>query len=356
MKHERKLKLKGYKGMSFVTTERMLGMTTCARKTLKQLGVHKIKLQEVHFTRFTCGEVKPKIMENVRNKDVFLFFDFNGQPNEDLMNCFLTIDALNLAGAESITLVLPYLPYLRQDRKDEPRTPISAAMVIRFLQHWLRVTRVITIDMHSEQLQAVFTIPTDHLPGSVVFAPWAQETFKDNYANLVVVAPDFGSAKRARKLAELIDGTVGVAILEKKRDSTGVEMLSALGQSVKGKTCLINDDMMDTCGTIIKAATALYAQGATKVVLSATHAIFSPTKEKIDAESIAAGEPEEYVSTAYEKLAVANVKVVVTDSLQTEPHDWLEVLPLGTYLGYVILQNITQGGSVSSLIKKGLPQ
>lgn len=337
---ERQLKLQGYKGMSFVTTERMLGIAATARKTLQKLGVRNIKLQAVHFTRFACGEVKPQILKNVRNKDVFLFFDFNGQPNEDLMNCYLTIDALNLAGAGSITLVLPYLPYLRQDRKDEPRTPISAAMIIRFMQSWPRVTRVITIDMHSEQLQAVFTIPTDHLPGSVIFAPWAQEHFAGQFGKLLVVAPDFGSAKRARKLAEQIDSAVGVAILEKKRDTTGVEILSIIGESVKGKTCLINDDMMDTCGTIIKAANALYTQGATEVILSATHAIFSESGD----------------TTAYSKLAKANVQVIVTDSLQTETYDWLTVLPLGHYLAHVILQNITHGGSVSTLIKKGLPQ
>ena len=189
MKH--KLKRQGYKGMRFVTTERMLGTATAARKTLREMKVPHINLQVINFTEFACKEVKPKIMKNVRNKDVFLFFDFNGHPNQDLMNCFLTIDALNLAGAGSITLVLPYIPYLRQDRKDEPRVSISAALVIRFLQHCSRVTRVITIDMHSEQLQAVFTIPTDHLPGSVIFGPWAKNEFAGQFDNLVVVAPDF---------------------------------------------------------------------------------------------------------------------------------------------------------------------
>ena len=351
MKH--KLKRQGYKGMRFVTTERMLGTATAARKTLREMKVPHINLQVINFTEFACKEVKPKIMKNVRNKDVFLFFDFNGHPNQDLMNCFLTIDALNLAGAGSITLVLPYIPYLRQDRKDEPRVSISAALVIRFLQHCSRVTRVITIDMHSEQLQAVFTIPTDHLPGSVIFGPWAKNEFAGQFDNLVVVAPDFGSAKRARKLAEQIESSVGVAILEKKRGATGVEMLSIIGESVKGKTCLINDDMMDTCGTIIKAANALYAQGAAKVILSATHAIFSSTEEENSVEAVAAGKPEKYISTAYDKLAAANVQVVVTNSLQTEDHDWLTVLPLGNYLAEVILKNIT-GGSVSTLIRKGL--
>ena len=351
MKH--KLKRRGYKGMSFVTTKRMLDTSTVARANLKLQGVNRIKLQEIHFTEFACNEIKPKIMKNVRNKDVFVFFDFNGHPNQDLMNCFLAIDALNLAGAGSITLVLPYIPYLRQDRKDEPRVSISAALVIRFLQHCSRVTRVITIDMHSEQLQAVFTIPTDHLPGSVIFGPWAKNEFAGQFDNLVVVAPDFGSAKRARKLAEQIDGSDGVAILEKKRDTTGVEMLSIIGEPVKGKTCLINDDMMDTCGTIIKASNALYTQGAARVILSATHAIFSPTEEKNSPEAVAAGGPEKYISTAYEKLADANVQVVVTDSLQTAQHDWLTVLPISDYLAEVILKNIT-GGSVSTLIRKGL--
>jgi ribose-phosphate pyrophosphokinase len=355
MKH--KLKRQGYRGMRFVTTERMLDMATAARKALKKLRVPHINIQEVHFTKFACGEVKPKIMKNVRNKDVFLFFDFNGEPNQDLINFYLTIDALNLAGAESITLVIPYLPYLRQDRKDEPRTPISAAMVIRFMQSWPRVTRVITIDMHSEQLQSVFTIPTDHLPGSVIFAPWAKAEFDGQFDKLVVVAPDFGSAKRARKLAEQIDKSIGVAILEKKRDATGVEILSIIGVDVKGKTCLINDDMMDTCGTIIKAAIALYAQGAAKVILSATHAIFSPTEIPVTTDDPTATAEEIKrgfkISTAYQKLSEANVQVVVTDSLVIEEHDWLTVLPLGNYLAQVILKNIT-GGSVSTLIREGL--
>ncbi len=333
-----KPKLTNPNGVTFATTDSMYPMAKSALDTLYERGVQEITLHKIDFTYFACGEVKPKIINNVRHKDVFLFYDFNNQPNEDLMNLLLTIDALHFADARRITLVLPYIPYLRQDRKDEPRTPLSAAMVIRMLQSWDSVKRVITIDMHSEQLQSAFTIPTDHLPGSMLFVPWAKQYYAGQYDSLVAVAPDFGSAKRVRKLAEAIDHDLPVAILEKKRDKNGVDILGTIGASVAGKSCLINDDMMDTCGTIIKAANALYAQGATEVVLSATHAIFS----------------DKDGTSAYDKLGAAKVTVVVSDSIITEKHPWLTVLPLGELMGLTILQNITSDGSVSRLIENGL--
>lgn len=334
-----KVKFTNRSGVAFVTTERMRPMAMESLETLRTYSVKGIQVHEVDFTRFACGEMKPKITENVRHKDVFLFYDFNGQPNDDVVNLLLTIEALHLADAKRITLVLPFMPYLRQDRKDEPRTPISAAWFIRALQQCRSVSRVITIDMHVEQLQAVFTIPTDHLPGRMLFAAWAQKEFVGRYDELVAVAPDFGSAERVRKLAADIDPELSVAILEKKRGKEGVDVLSTIGASVEGKTCLLNDDMMDTCGTIIKAADALYAQGAKQLILSATHPIFSPSGD----------------TTAYEKLGKANVRVVVSDSLVTEEHEWLTILPLGELIGLTILQNITSDGSVSRLIRQGLP-
>tara|TARA_B100000745_G_scaffold298633_1_gene247701 strand:- start:703 stop:1788 length:1086 start_codon:yes stop_codon:yes gene_type:complete len=357
-----KQKFTNRNGVTFVTTDRMYPMAIAALNTLKEQTVKGISIHKVNFKRFPCGEMKPKITENVRHKDIFLFFDFNGQPNDDVVNLMLTIDALHLADAKRITLVLPYMPYLRQDRKDEPRTPVSAAWFIRALQLCRSVSRVITIDMHSEQLQAVFTIPTDHLPGRMLFAPWAKKQFNGNFENLVAVAPDFGSAKRVRKLAADIDSTVQVAILEKNRDAEGVKMYSIIGASIKGKTCLINDDMMDTCGTIILAAMTLFEHGANKVVLSATHPIFSPTQEFVIDEETGekiideeTAEPIMKTSTAYDKLAEAGVEVLVSDSLVTEKYDWLEVLPLGELIGLTILQNITSDGSVSKLIRQGLP-
>ena len=326
-------------GVAIVSTNAMSHMAKEARKKLRSLGVDDIDFHCVDFTRFACGEVKPKITKNVRAKDVYLFYDFKtGSFNDDLMNLCLTLDALHLASVGSITLVVPFLPYLRQDRKDEPRTPISAAVMIRMLQVCPSLKHLITVDMHSDQLQAVFTISTDHLPGQVVMAEWARKRFAKKFAELVVVAPDFGSAKRVRKLADSIDTKLGVAILEKKRDATEVEVLSIIGDSVLDKICLINDDMMDTCSTIIVAAKALYEQGAKKVVLTATHPVFSPKSG----------------SSAYEKLAAAQVEVVVTDSLATKKEKWLTVLPLAEYMAHTILQHITRDGSVSNLIKGGI--
>lgn len=326
-------------GIAFVTSPDIAYMAKAAKDELEKRGVRKIELHSIEFVRFPCSEVKPRIVKNVRQKDVYLFYNFTvGAFNDDLWCLNLTLDALHFAGVNSITLVTPFLPYLRQDRKDEPRVPISAARMIRSLELTPSLKRVITVDMHADQLQAVFTIPTDHLPGRIVMAPWVKKRFAYQIDNVVAVAPDFGSAKRVRKLAQMINPNMGVSILEKNRDSNGVEILSTIGANVKGKTCLINDDMMDTCGTIIKASDALYQQGAKEVILTATHPVFSPKEG----------------STAYEKLANANVEVVVTDSLWTENHDWLEVLPLAKYMALTILQHVTKNGSVSKLIEEGI--
>ncbi len=321
-------------------TDNMETMARSASKKLESLGVNSITLSRVEMIRFPSGEVKPKIIENVSRKEVFIFFDFNGKPNEDIWNFLLTIDALHLAGAERITPVVPYLPYLRQDRKDEPRVPISAARLIRSIEQCSSVKRLITIDMHADQLQAVFTIPVDNLPGRVVFSSWAKERFAGGLNNLVAVAPDFGSAKRVRKLAADIGSDVKVSILEKERDRNGVEIHNIIGATVFGKTCIINDDMIDTGGTLVKAIQALYQHGAKSVMASASHPVFSPKDG----------------TTAYEKLVEAGAEIVVTDSLITEPHDWLTVLPLHPYLAHVIFQHVTCDGSVSKLITEGLPK
>lgn len=321
-------------------TDNMKTMAHNAALELDSLGVDSITLNRVEMICFPSGEVKPKITENVRRKEVFLFFDFNGHPNDDIWNFLLTLDALHLAGAESITPVVPYLPYLRQDRKDEPRVPISAARLIRSIEQCASVKRLITIDMHADQLQAVFTIPVDHLPGRVVFTSWAKERFASKLDNLVAVAPDFGSAKRVRKLAADIGSDVKVAILEKERDKDGVEIHNIIGANVSGKICLINDDMIDTGGTLLKAIQALYQHDAKSVIASASHPVFS-SKDG---------------TSAYEKLIGGGAEIVVTDSLITESHDWLTVLPLHSYLAHVIFQHVTCDGSVSKLIMEGLPK
>jgi ribose-phosphate pyrophosphokinase len=326
-------------GIVFAYTNGMEFTATKAAAELKTLGIRSITLSPVKLTRFPCREVKPKILENVRGKEVFLFFDFNGEPNDCIWNLLLTCDALHLADARSITPVVPYLPYLRQDIKDESRVPISASRLIRSIEACPSVRRLITIDMHADQLQAVFTIPIDHLPGRVIFTRWAQERFAGNFDKLVAVAPDLGSAKRVRKFASDIHSSVKVAILEKERDEHGVEIHNIIGADVAGSICLINDDIIDTGGTLALAINALQERGAELVIATGTHAVFSPKNG----------------TTAYQKLADCGAEVVVTDSLITEKHSWLKVLPLYQYLANVIFQNVTFDGSVSKLINEGLP-
>ncbi|MCA9353905.1 MAG: ribose-phosphate pyrophosphokinase [Candidatus Kaiserbacteria bacterium] len=343
-----KLRSTAKDGIVFVHTDGMKPMAKKARQHLKELGVPNITLCELELRRFESSEVKPKVLGNVRGGRVYLFYDFRpGTPNDDIMNLYLILDALHLADASDITLVVPYLPYLRQDRKDESRTPISAKRILKGLESTSSLKRIITFDMHADQLQSVFDIPSDHLPGRIVVAPWIKQCFGDQMDDVVFVSPDSGSVKRVGKLAEMFGfDEEDTAYIGKKRGRAGVKMLSLSGADVNGKTCIINDDMIDTGGTIIKASKILFERGAKRVILSATHAVFSPSKDD---------EKDGEVTSAYEKFARAGVEVVVTDSRQTEKHPWLTVLPLAKFVAYTILQQVARDGSVSKLIEEGLP-
>ncbi len=266
-------------GIVFVHTDGMKPMARQAKQHLKKLGVTNVTLCPLELRRFDNGEVKPKILGNVREGRVYLFYDFRpGTPNDDVVNLYLVLDALHLADVCDVTLVAPYLPYLRQDRKDESRTPISGASIIRLLQSTPSLKRVVTFEMHADQMQSVFEIPTDHLPGRIVIVPWIKRRFAKNMDEVVIVSPDAGSGKRVEKLTRLLDTGLDYATLKKKRDRNGVEVTSFVDADVEDKICIINDDMIDTGGTIIKAAHVLYDHGAKAVILSATHAVFSPSK------------------------------------------------------------------------------
>lgn len=259
----------------------MLETAQVAQARLTKRGVCDVTLQELSLTRFYCGEVKPKIVENIRGKEVFFFYGFSqGNFNDELMTLILALNALDKADCKRVTLVLPFFPYTRQDRKDEARTPLSASVVINMLCMSSSLERIVTMDMHSEQLESVFPakVKMDHLPGSLLVAPWIKETFGTSLDEVVVVAPDNGSAKRAKKLARLIAPGTPTAIFDKERDKDGTKLGDIIGAPVEGKICVINDDMIDTGGTIADAALALKALGAKEVVISATHAVFSTKK------------------------------------------------------------------------------
>ena len=325
-------------GISILSCANMLGTAQAAHTQLKKRGINSDDVQQLKITRHPCGEVKPKIAKNVRGKEVFFFYGFtNGNFNDELMTLFLTLNALDKADCKRTTLILPFFPYTRQDRKDEARVPLSARVVIDMLCLSSSLERLVTLDMHAEQIELAFParVKIDHLPGSLLMTSWMKEVYsKETLRDLVVIAPDNGSAKRAKKLARLIAPDVPIAIFDKDHTNDGTEVGAIIGAPVEGKICLINDDMIDTGGTIVDAANELRRLGAKDVIISATHPVFSTKKGK----------------TAYETVASAGVPVVVTNSLPTEERKWLVVIPIGTLLGNVIFENITSNGSVSKII------
>lgn len=218
---------------------------------------------------FPDGEISLRIGESVRGRDVFVIQSIALRPNDYLMELLIIIDALKRASARSIVAVLPYYGYCRQDRKDQPRAPITAKLVADLLEK-AGVTRVLTMDLHAAQVQGFFNIPVDDLFGR----PSLVEAFKLRYAgnNLVVVAPDVGSIKLARSYATHLG--VDMAIVDKRRlTSKDVEVVTLIG-NVEGKNVLLADDMCTTAGTLVSAAKACREKGANHIFAAVTHGVF----------------------------------------------------------------------------------
>lgn len=326
-------------GLAIVSTPNMAYLARAAYDELcKYIDGASIDFHTVNFEKFSREEILPEIQKNVRLKRVYLFYDFNGDSCHDAFVLQLIVSALQGAGASSITLVMPFMPFMRQDRKDRPRTPISAKDFISGYERYEKVERTITLDIHAEQTQTAFERLSDLLPEHVIFIPWIKERFGSRLNDVVIVGPDAGSEKRVTKIAKRLG--CARAFLTKERMGSEVEMHEIHGASVVGKICIINDDIMDTCSTIIKAAQALVTQGAAEVILSATHPVFG----------------DKNGTSAYEKLAAAGFEVVTTDSLKTEAQPWLTVLPLARYMGHAILQNNIADGSISQMIEKGIDE
>lgn len=218
---------------------------------------------------FSDGEVRVQIGENVRGKDVFIVNSTSPPVNDHLVELLILIDAARRASAARVTAVLPYYGYARQDRKDRPRVPITAKLVSNLIVA-AGAHRVLTLDLHCDQLQGFFDIPVDHLSGETVFV----KHFMDRHIpNLVVVSPDTGSVHRARGLANRLEAPL--AIVDKRRPKENVaEVMNVIGE-VKGMRALIFDDLIDTAGTLVKAAQAIKANGAESVIACCTHAVFS---------------------------------------------------------------------------------
>ena len=293
-----------------------------AEEMASQLGV---ELCKVTLSRFADGELFVRIDENVRGNDVFIVQPTN-PPADNLMELLLLIDAAKRASAARVTCVMPYYGYSRQDRKDQPRVAIGAKLVANVIMT-AGADRMLGIDFHQHQLQGFFDVPVDHLYAAPVFVSHFK---RKNLHDVVVVAPDVGSAKMARGFAKRLDGTL--AIIDKRRPRANVsEVVNVVGE-VEGRDCILADDMIDTAGTVSEAARALKELGAGDVYVCATHALLS--------------------GPAKERLSGAPIKeVVVTDTIairEESKFDTLTVLSVGELLSKAV-RFIHSEQSVSSL-------
>lgn len=238
-----------------------------AEKIAERVGV---PLSKSSVTRFSDGEIQINIDESVRGCDVYLIQSTSNPVNDNLMELLIMIDAVRRASANKINVVMPYYGYARQDRKTKAREPITAKLVANMLET-AGADRVLALDLHAAQIQGFFDIPSDNLMGAPLLADYFLRHHLEKGS--VVVSPDHGGVTRARKLAEFLH--TPIAIVDKRRPRANVaEVMNIIG-NVKGKRCIIIDDMIDTAGTLTLAAQALIDAGATEVYASATHAILS---------------------------------------------------------------------------------
>lgn len=252
-----------------------------AKEIAKLLGV---ELGSAKVSTFSDGEISVDINETVRGEDVFIIQSTSSPVNNNLMELLIMIDAFKRASAGSITAVIPYYGYARQDRKAKARDPITAKLVADLITA-SGADRVLTMDLHAAQIQGYFNIPVDHLLGAPILAQYFIDKGLKNQEDVVVVSPDLGSVTRARKFADKLNAPI--AIIDKRRPRANVsEIMNIIGE-VKGKRCILIDDMIDTAGTISNAANALKDLGAKNVYAGCTHGVLSgPAFERIDESAI----------------------------------------------------------------------
>ncbi len=258
-------------------------------------GTLNLPLTKSVVKRFADMEVFVEVLENVRGEDLYVLQSTSFPANDNLMELLILVDALRRASAKRITAVMPYFGYARQDRKPGPRTPISSKLVANLIER-AGVDRVMTLDLHAGQIQGFFDIPTDNLFAAPVMVRDIQENYSTS--NLVVVSPDVGGVVRARGLAKRIN--VPIAICDKRREKPGEsEVMNVIGD-VKGRKCILIDDIVDSGGTLVNAATALLAAGATEVMAYITHGVLT--------------------GGAVAKIAKSDIKtLVITDSIEPTP-------------------------------------
>lgn len=283
-----------------------------------------ISLSKASINRFSDGEINVQINESVRGKDVFIVQPTCAPTNDNLMELLIITDALRRSGANSINAVIPYFGYARQDRKASPRVPISAKLVANLIEQ-SGVHRVITMDLHAGQIQGFFDIPVDNLYGSIMFVDYLRAK---SFKNPIIASPDIGGVARARHFADRLG--MGLVIVDKKRQRANEsEVMNIIGD-VEGKDVILVDDMIDTAGTMCKAANVLKSRGANSIMALGTHPVLS--------------------SPALERIAQSALdEVVVTNSIPlSTTHPKIKVLNAAPLFAEVI-RRIYHNESVNSL-------
>jgi len=270
----------------------------------------EIPLSQASIKRFSDGEISMQIAESVRGKDVFIIQPTSAPTNANLMELLIMTDALKRSSAKSITAVIPYYGYARQDRKAAPRVPISAKLVANLMET-AGITRVVTVDLHASQIQGFFDIPVDNLYGAILFMDYIKNK---NFKNPIIASPDIGGVTRARYFANRLN--LDMVIVDKRREKANEsEVMNIIGD-VDGKDVILIDDMVDTAGTMVKAASAIKKLGATSVMACCTHPVLSgPALERIEN-----GELDELVVANTIPMAkeVSKIKMLSTASMLAE--------------------------------------
>ena len=288
----------------------------------------KLKLVNTNIKRFSDGEIYIEINENIRGNSVFVIQSTSNPANDNLMELLLCIDALRRSSAKNITAVIPYYGYARQDRKVVPRTSISAKVVANLITN-AGASRVVTVDLHAGQIQGFFDMPVDNLFTTPLFARYIKKKLKNK--KLICVSPDVGGVQRTRGLATKIKADL--AIIDKRRPKPGKSQVMNIIGNVKGKTCIIVDDIIDSGGTIVNAVDALKKNGATEVYVFITHAVLS--------------------GDAANKIKKSKIKkLVITDTIDNyqkiKNNNKIEVLSISSLMAEAI-KRISNSTSVSDL-------
>jgi len=287
-----------------------------------------IPLGQASVAKFSDGEIMVELLENVRGKDCFVLQSTCQPTNDNLVEILLMVDALKRASAARVTAAIPYFGYARQDRRPRSARVAISAKVVANMLHAVGVDRVLTMDLHADQIQGFFDVPVDNVYATPILLG---DVWKHHYENLLVVSPDVGGVVRARAIAKRLESDL--AIIDKRRPKANVsEVMNIIGD-VKGRTCVIMDDIVDTAGTLVKAADALKKEGATRVVAYCTHPVLSGNAVQRIEES-------------------ALDEVVVTDSIplrkDAQACKKIRVLSVAGLLAETILR-ISNEDSVSSL-------